>query len=326
MKGNKLVYAAISIIAVALVAGGYLLFSTGGEPEDEEFGSSNLVFCSEEPVGYMNYTPQPDNTYSQGDKLWTYFNLNNQEYNLHSDGSFEIWVESDLTLKTAGGESRSFSFTLRENLPAHRNPENVYLAHYLTIPENLPPGQYTLEVNVSDKLGGENASISGSFTLVEGEKKISLDPWDGLLRSEDIPSGFVEDTQNEWEMQDNTWFGVPFEKAAARYWMHSTEDKSIGVMGFVCPTESDGQTMFSRLSEYWRNYMENQGYGASTTSWPTYGEETESIQLTKGGENISFYVVTFRTNNVAVAIMAVGHSRSETENYCALVERRIANQ
>ncbi|KXA91055.1 hypothetical protein AKJ57_02585 [candidate division MSBL1 archaeon SCGC-AAA259A05] len=99
-----------------------------------------LYFCSEEPTGYMNYTEQPDNTYSQGDTIWTYFNLNNQEYNLHSDGSFEVRVTRDLTVKTPDEGSMSVSLIFRENCPAHRNPEKVYLAHYFTLPENLPSG------------------------------------------------------------------------------------------------------------------------------------------------------------------------------------------
>ncbi|KXA91054.1 hypothetical protein AKJ57_02580 [candidate division MSBL1 archaeon SCGC-AAA259A05] len=72
---------------------------------------------------------------------------------------------------------------------------------------------------VTDKLGGENAMISRSFTLVETEteSKIFLNPWNDLLTDEDVPSNFFGDAQNEWEVQDKAWLGVPVDNAAARY-------------------------------------------------------------------------------------------------------------
>lgn len=329
MKVDKkqvgLIVAGIAIGIGLTISAFYVTSDSTGK--EKNFGLSNLAFCSKEPMGYMNYTKQPDNTYSPGDRLWAYFNLNNQKYNLHSDGSFEVRLESNMNVIKPEGGSMSFSFTLRENYPAHRNPENMYLTHYLTLPENLPLGQYTLEVIVSDELSGENDSISGTFTLVEGESedKISLDPWDGLLRKEDLSSDYTEAPQSQWRAQDNTWFGIPFENGASRYWVHSTQDRTIGVTGFVCPNESNSRAMFSELSEYWKNYMENRGYGVSTPNLPSYGEETDSIQLTSGGENISAYIVTFRVNNVAVTVTTVGFSKSETDNYCSLVEQRIKN-
>ncbi len=150
---------------------------------------------------------------------------------------------------------------------------------------------------------------------------ISVDPWNDLLTAADIPSNLSEQTQFEWEFSDNYWYGIPFDNAAARYWMDSLGEVAVGVMGFVCPTEADARDLLPLIGEYWETYWQADGGSISHTSFPLYGEERESFKVTiPGGIG---YIINFRMQNVVVSVIATQVSKSETGNYCSLVEQRI---
>lgn len=69
-----------------------------------ELKISYIVFCSEEPQGYMEYTEQPEAPYETGDVVWIYCNLEGVKYNLNPDSSQEVWITSNLKILSADGE------------------------------------------------------------------------------------------------------------------------------------------------------------------------------------------------------------------------------
>lgn len=154
----------------------------------------------------------------------------------------------------------------------------------------------------------------------------SLDPWDDLLTGKDIPDALVEQSELEWKYSDNSWYGIPFDQSAFRYWMDSAGERAVGIMGFVCPTESDARDILQGLGNFWRDYWTS-SYPTgdfSHTPFPLYGEERESFKLTlPQGEG---YLINFRIQNVTVGIVATQMEKSEAENYTALVEERIKTQ
>lgn len=169
MKGKESGFILAGLLIIAILFGGYLMLTGSREGNDGEFNLSHLKFCSKEPRGYMNYTEQPENTYSVGETIWIYFNVNNHEYNLHSDGSFELWLVSDVALEGPNGSNIPVSdspMVIHENVSAARDPEKVYIQHRLTLSgENISLGQYAVEITVSDKLSNGTARISGNFIL-----------------------------------------------------------------------------------------------------------------------------------------------------------------
>lgn len=155
------------------------------------------------------------------------------------------------------------------------------------------------------------------------ENHISLDPANDLLTSDDVPSGYSRAPEHEWEAgaNDDVYLGIPYDNAASRFWENPQTNESLGVMGFVCPTEANAKSIVSESNNFLTSTMENKGYSISNTSFPTYGEKTESFRGEV--ENFVSYCVTFRVKNVAVIVATDNLPKSETKSYCELVEERI---
>ncbi|KXB00603.1 hypothetical protein AKJ42_00050 [candidate division MSBL1 archaeon SCGC-AAA261C02] len=119
-------------------------------------------------MGYMNYEKQPDAIYTPDNTIWIYINVENEKYNLNPDGSFEIWLIADLSLKSPNNTAvpvSGYPSVIRENYPATRDPEEVYLGYYFTLSEGASKGEYTVTLTVTDKLADKTNTISSNFTV-----------------------------------------------------------------------------------------------------------------------------------------------------------------
>lgn len=160
--------AGISIIMLA-----FIMVVTGCTPKKEtspppkEFGLSNVVFCTEEPAGYMNYKEQPEATYKPGDIVWIYLNVDNLKYNPNEEGTNEVWLSEYLTLKDPNGKVLLDQELLNEhsNLPKTLDPNTMFLKNRILTTKNLPEGKYTVYLKVTDKLANKTATTSSNFYL-----------------------------------------------------------------------------------------------------------------------------------------------------------------
>jgi len=136
----------------------------------EEFDISNIVFCSDSPMGYMNYSVQPDADYNLGLPVWVYMNVLNKEYISNSNGTFGIWLLVDMTVKAPDGSVvlvPGLPVNYHGNLPAGVDPEKLYLQYYVPTSGSLSVGKYTVEIIVEDKLANKTAKASTNFTLTK---------------------------------------------------------------------------------------------------------------------------------------------------------------
>jgi hypothetical protein len=149
-------------------------FSIGCVEEESQNGDlsiSNIVFCSEQPLGYMDYDEQPSAQYNPGDTVWIYMNVNNLHYNVNSDESSEIWIKQNLTLLDSQGEIiQDFGEVINDhrNLPEEEDPDKIFLTNNIYIPTDFDPGRYTLQILVKDSLAGETTSGSSNFRIIIG--------------------------------------------------------------------------------------------------------------------------------------------------------------
>ena len=137
------------------------------KPGEKELAISNIVFCSEEPGGYMKYTEQPDATYAPSDMVWIYMNVRGASYRPNPDGSKEIWVTEHLTVKAPDGEVVVSKEVINEhkNLPNGLDPEKLYFANFVELPSKPAEGKYLVEITAKDKISGKTARASSSFGL-----------------------------------------------------------------------------------------------------------------------------------------------------------------
>ena len=162
-------------IFIGIIAGIVLVtFSIGCVEEESNNGDlsiSNIVFCSEQPVGYMDYDEQPSAQYNPGDTVWIYMNINNLYYNSNSDESSEIWIKQNLTLLDSQGELiYDFGEIVNDhrNIPEEEDPDKIFLTNNINIPTDFDPGRYTVQILVKDALAGETTSESSTFRIIIG--------------------------------------------------------------------------------------------------------------------------------------------------------------
>lgn len=157
------------LIVVLAFVGVFAGCGSEGTSVAGEFSIVNLVFCSDEPGGYMSYKEQPQATYRPGDTIWVYMNLKNQKYNPNPDGTNEMWFTEVLTLKAPNGEVLAGGEVVNEhqNFTEDLDPGKVFLRNNINTTPQLAEGQYTVEIEVTDKLANKTATASSRFTLKE---------------------------------------------------------------------------------------------------------------------------------------------------------------
>ena len=131
------------------------------------FEITNLVFCSQEPAGYMEYVEQPDATYKPGDAVWLYMNIKGVKFIKNQDKTNEIWISEHLTLKGPDGKVYLDGELLNDhrNLSPELDPNKLFLRNKITTTPQLEEGKYTVIITVEDKLAKKKASASSSFIL-----------------------------------------------------------------------------------------------------------------------------------------------------------------
>ncbi|KXA91033.1 hypothetical protein AKJ57_02660 [candidate division MSBL1 archaeon SCGC-AAA259A05] len=139
-------------------------FEVGGA---KEFKLQNFVFASQKPEGYMDYTEQPDATYSADDKIWIYVNVKGAKYNENPDGTKEAWVAASLKVEDPNGDV----IVDQEVINDHRNwseekeMSKLFYSVYVTLPSGAATGEYTVTLTGTDKLANKTDTISSNFTV-----------------------------------------------------------------------------------------------------------------------------------------------------------------
>jgi len=155
------------IVALLLLAMTAACGDGGAAQSTQKLRVFNLVFCSEEAAGYMDYREQPGAAYKPGDRVWLYVNVQGQKHNANEDGTNEVWITENVKVVSPDGSTLLDEEALSEhqNFPRDLSMEKLYLSNYITTTPQLPAGKYTVELTVADKLGGDTAKASSSFVL-----------------------------------------------------------------------------------------------------------------------------------------------------------------
>lgn len=133
----------------------------------QELGISNIVFCSSNPKGYMDYEEQPDATFKPGQVVWIYMNLDHIKTNPNPDGTKEMWIKLHIKVTSPKGDVLLDEdlYNEHKNFPETSNMNEMFLRVNLnTVPE-MAEGRYTVELLLRDELAKKEASASSIFTL-----------------------------------------------------------------------------------------------------------------------------------------------------------------
>jgi parallel beta-helix repeat protein len=133
------------------------------------FSMSNIVFCSREPMGYMNYDEQSNAIYDPGDVIWIYMNINNISYSTNLDGTKEIWITETLIVLGPQDEIllNEEIINYHTNLTEENDLGELQITNriYPITGPNFDPGYYTVHMVFRDKLAGVTAIVSRIFRI-----------------------------------------------------------------------------------------------------------------------------------------------------------------
>lgn len=128
---------------------------------------SNIVFCSNNPKGYMKYIEQPKAIYQPGKTVWIYMNLDGVSHNPNPDGTKEVWIKLHLRVKAPNGNIllNQGLYNEHKNYQKRFNPDEMFFKVNLNTASGMAEGRYTVELDLKDNLAGKMASVSSIFTL-----------------------------------------------------------------------------------------------------------------------------------------------------------------
>ncbi|MFK7821687.1 MAG: hypothetical protein AB8G99_23445, partial [Planctomycetaceae bacterium] len=126
---------------------------------------SNVSFCRR-INGYGNYERFEKDVFKPGDPVLVYAEIENFRSEPTTAGQYRTVLRSVLQIvPEAGGESID-SVTLRPVEDICRSPRRDYFNSYeFTIPNNIKPGRYLLDISVDDRLSGKSTTQTIAFTI-----------------------------------------------------------------------------------------------------------------------------------------------------------------
>lgn len=131
------------------------------------FGLSDLVFASEEPTDYREYTRQPGAEYGVHDDVWFYAEVDGLFYE-ETGGRKVLDLSASETLTGPEGETWiDTDLRVKNDFSADTDLSTYYLADGLSPTDRWIVGDYRLRIEVTDGYRDRTAAIEGTFTVSE---------------------------------------------------------------------------------------------------------------------------------------------------------------
>jgi hypothetical protein len=122
----------------------------------------NLAFC-ERVESFGVYTPVKSTSFKPGQEVWLYVEIDNFAVEQVGD-EYETRLQAEYDIIDASGGRINKKLPLVEE--QCRNRRHDYCISYtLTVPKDLRPGQYTLQLTVEDVIGQKSSSAPIEFRV-----------------------------------------------------------------------------------------------------------------------------------------------------------------
>ncbi len=135
--------------------------------ENAKLQLSNVSFCKRID-GYGNYERFQSDSFKPGAPVLVYAELDNFKSEPTTSGQYRTLLRSTLQILPKGGVGKPLdSVTLKPVEDVCRNPRRDYFNSYeFTIPNDIEPGRYVLELTIDDQLSGKSARKAVLFTVL----------------------------------------------------------------------------------------------------------------------------------------------------------------
>jgi hypothetical protein len=161
-RGKKITLAVVlsRFALVSMFAAGALLFACSGS--NDRITSYGLT-AEDLIISHEKDGPAAEpRVFHPGDEIHIRFSLS--DFQLDSEGN--LWIQEDLTMNDPAG----VSVLTRQNLIDDRMPppegmKKVPVNNTITLFDTAQPGNYTIQINVRDKVGGGAVYVEAEITV-----------------------------------------------------------------------------------------------------------------------------------------------------------------
>lgn len=162
-----------------LLAGGTAAIAAGlagcnGQADEEDpsergpLSIATFAFAAEQPTGYGEYEEQPDATYSYGDTMWLYVELDGLAGEPVEGGDgVQIDLEQERRLEHEEHGLLDESSKVHDRVVQSTELEQFSVQNGLQIESSYATGEYTFTLTFTDNVSGTSDTASGSFYVEE---------------------------------------------------------------------------------------------------------------------------------------------------------------
>jgi hypothetical protein len=132
------------------------------------------ILCKE-IRGYQDYDERPDDAFTKDEKLLVYYRpLDYEEKRLGN--RHQVHFTQEIKLRKRGQKNAAWAKKDQlEYKKTFQPPASVYLENTVSL-KDLKPGEYEYEIVLTDKIGGESATRTFPFKVVESKPKDEVEP------------------------------------------------------------------------------------------------------------------------------------------------------
>lgn len=132
-----------------------------------EFGIGTFVFTKDEARGYQEYTEKPNAEYGPNDTVWYYYEIDGFAY---EETSNALTHDLQIIETVTGPEGDIWSqveIPLKDMFEPDTDLDTYHVADHLAPSEEWMAGEYTIRLEVTDGLAGEDVTELFRFTVGE---------------------------------------------------------------------------------------------------------------------------------------------------------------
>lgn len=126
---------------------------------------AKFVFCAEQPAGYDDYTEQEGPTYALDDTVWLYVDV--RHLGSQSAGDDKIGIDLTESLEVVGPSGETIldeELAFDNEFAAGVDLRTFFIVNDIHLPSDAAAGGYEVAVSLEDRITGDTANVSGTFT------------------------------------------------------------------------------------------------------------------------------------------------------------------
>ena len=130
----------------------------------DQLAVNNVTFLEGQPRGYRDFDTQADPTYTMLDPIWVYFEPVDFATESAGNGVVRVDLVTEIAITDPSGREVYTNEDILGQSFAEENTDDYFAFWNASLPAGLDTGEYTATVSVEDRITGQTASATETFS------------------------------------------------------------------------------------------------------------------------------------------------------------------